>query len=98
MRGDHTYGEFHRWIGTLPCILAGHDHECFPYDDGELVKGHHVVRAMKGRDYANEVPMCALAHQSIHTLGRWTFARRFDVDLQSKAKELAQLWDELSAA
>lgn len=86
-----VYGPYHQWIATKPCILSGvREHKCI----GDVV-GHHIRSVgAGGQDYGNEIPVCALAHLSIETLGRLTFCRRWCVSVTAEVKALKQEWDD----
>jgi len=84
-KGD-VYGDYHRFVGTLPCVVGG---GC-----KGPVAGHHVKTVgAGGKDYGNEAPTCALHHQVFHSGGRSLFEARFDVDLTEEAERVRQLWE-----
>lgn len=86
-----VYGAFHRWLSTLPCILMdAPGHECLG-----TVTGHHVKSVgAGGKDWANEVPVCADAHAELHHAGRETFETRYGLDLSLIAAGLAERYEE----
>jgi hypothetical protein len=84
------YGEYHQWVRELRCILAD-KHECIG-----AVEAHHVYPSWV-EDYANQVPLCWLAHRgsmrtSIHVLGKSEFNRVWDVDVDVVRTRLARLY------
>ena len=86
-KGD-VYGPYHRYVGTLPC-LASPRHGCIGG-----VAGHHIKTVgAGGKDYGNEVPVCAAAHQVIHNLGASFFEKYYGVDLEAQAARVRQLWE-----
>ena len=86
------YGEYFDWVRTQPCVLTGvRDHRCWGH-----VTAHHVKSVgAGGRDFANLVAVCALAHMSVHQLGRLTFCKRWCVSLRSAARALAERYERL---
>lgn len=92
-----VYGDYHAWIGTLPCLLWDHpEHVCQP----GTVKGHHVKHAKNNADMGNEVPLCRRAHTvsplSVHRLGKETFAERWGLEpLEVIAERYAERWHNL---
>lgn len=55
---------------------------------------HHVKTwGAGGGDRANLVGLCALHHSQFHTMGRHTFANRYNVDLKGIAIVLAARWE-----
>lgn len=87
---QHTYGDYHRFVSKQPCLLRRvRRHHCI----GE-VSGHHIrTVGAGGRDYEQEVPLCAMAHLSHDHLGRETFERRWGVSLKLEAERLAELYE-----
>ena len=71
-RPADVYGEYHRWIKTLPCTFDGIRGGCFgPID------GHHVRSVgAGGKDFANEIPVCRTHHREIHDRGPGVFGGR----------------------
>lgn len=81
------YGEYHDFVSTLPCVVG--------FYCGGRVAGHHLKSVgAGGRDYGQEVPLCTLHHQAVHTLGRSGFEERFRVDLDVEAESVRRLWEE----
>lgn len=90
IRGKHTYGPYHQWITSHPCILSVFpDHTCMRYPDGKWVKGHHVVSVgAGGRDWENEVPVCMLAHALCETT--WSkVEKKYGISLRDVARKLS---------
>ena len=85
-KGD-VYGPYHRYVGTLPCVVGGGGCK-------GAVAGHHLKTvAAGGKDHGNEVPLCVPHHQTLHIGGRVLFEARFDVDLAEQADRVRQLWE-----
>lgn len=90
-----VYGPYHKWIGTLPCLVAGlAGHKCWG-----RVRGHHVEHAGNGGlDFGNEVPLCDGAHThgpfAIHGVGmsRGRFNEHYGVNIKTAAKHLGGEW------
>lgn len=84
-----VYGPYHRWIGTLDCLLAGRpDHRC-----AGRVTGHHVRSVgAGGKDVGNEVPLCERAHRQLHRIGRTSFEERYGLELASVTERLERAW------
>jgi hypothetical protein len=81
-----VYGRYHRFFEGLFCLVRA---EC-----AGSVNGHHVKTvAAGGKDYANEVPLCAKHHTEVHQLGRSRFERRYQVDLTDEAARAASIVD-----
>ncbi len=54
---------------------------------------HHVkTRGSGGKDERNVAKLCMGHHSEIHTIGRKTFAEKYDIDLAWEAKVI---WDQL---
>jgi hypothetical protein len=90
IRAAHTYGPYHRWIGSRQCVFAIYpDHECMRYPDRDWVKGHHIVTvATGGRDWANEIPVCLRAHAMCHA--SWMkVEERYGIHMLQMAVDLA---------
>ncbi len=73
---------YREWVAGMPCLLSGVN--CIG-----VVCAHHVkTRGAGGRDEANLLPLCVQHHQEIHSLGRTTFERRYQMNLDSEAQSL----------
>lgn len=86
-----VYGPYHRYVKTLPCILAGRSgHTCWG-----PVTGHHVKTVgAGGLDERNEVPCCVMAHREIHA-GARGFEREWGIDLVREATRMHERWERL---
>ena len=81
------YGTYHDFCATLPCVVGF-------YCMGK-VAGHHTKSVgAGGKDYGQEVSLCTLHHQAVHTLGRTQFEARFRVDLDVEAESVRKLWEQ----
>ena len=73
---DDVYGSYYRWVrdgSGEPCALTlGHGgHRCGYYGDRRRMEAHHLKTVGSGgKDAANLVRVCALAHDMIHDGGR----------------------------
>lgn len=69
------------FIRRMPCLVCGNQSQA-----------HHVkTRGAGGRDEFNTVPLCVNHHtgpQGVHFLGRMTFERTFNVNLQAEARRI----------
>ena len=86
----HTYGAYHGWVASQGCVARGFfGHRCI----GRTC-GHHLRSiGAGGRDYQNEVGVCAQAHSQLHSLGRRLFEEHYGLDLEAEAIRLAFLYD-----
>ena len=74
------------WIKTLPCIACG-----YPFSDP-----HHTETGGKGTkasDYTC-VPLCRTHHQMLHSHGKQSFQKEFNIDFKSVCKRLNTVWKE----
>lgn len=80
------YGPYHEWVKTLPCLCKDNiSTKC-----GGPVDAHHVKSVgAGGKDYANQVPLCRLHHQLLHTVGRGWFEDVYGFTLTTEAKRIA---------
>lgn len=69
-------------IRDLPCAVGGV--RCTAQ-----VHAHHVRTIAAGGAEHDLVPLCAVHHQELHNIGRWTFLKKYGVDLEALA---ARLW------
>ena len=74
--------EIIRWLRGIGCILCGHL-------NGSIHIHHVKTRGSGGEDKLNVVPLCAIHHAEIHTIGRNTFDKKYGVSLSDCA---AMLW------
>ena len=81
-RREDVYSYYYDWVRrTQPCIV---DDDCLG-----PVAAHHVKTVGSGGvDARNLVAMCLKHHNQVHTVGRRTFARTYNLDLSSAAEEL----------
>ena len=70
---DKKYLEY---IKTLPCIMSG-EHRCA----GDVVPHHTKTRGSGGSDYL-AVPMCCAIHAEVHTIGKRSFERKYNIDFR----------------
>lgn len=68
-------------IRQLPCAIGGEFCETH-------VHAHHVRSVGAGGTEKDLVPLCAVHHQELHTIGRWTFLKKYGVDLRALAERL----------
>lgn len=68
-------------IRALPCAIGG-------VHCDTAVHAHHVRSVGAGGSERDLVPLCALHHQELHTIGRWTFLEKHGVDLRVVADRL----------
>jgi hypothetical protein len=72
---DDVYGSYYRWVrdeSGEPCALVlGHGgHRCGYYGDRRKMEAHHLKTVGSGgKDAANLVRICPLAHDLIHQHG-----------------------------
>lgn len=74
------------WIKELPCIICK-----YPHSDP-----HHSETGGKGTkasDYTC-LPLCHIHHQMVHTYGKQTFQKEFNIDFKSVCKRLNAIWKE----
>lgn len=72
----------------MPCLrrMRDPDHRCV----GAVV-GHHVKSVgAGGKDYANEVPLCAGSHFTLHTMGQDAACRAWQIDFGAEAERIAR--------
>lgn len=85
---QHTYGPYHEWVKTQPCIVTGR----------HGAAAHHIKSVKSGgRDYGNQVALSPVLHAELHTVGPGKFQRKYGVDLESEADRLRAVWDALRA-
>ena len=84
------YGDYHKWVNGQTCIIS---HCPLPG------VGHHVKTVgAGGEDWANEVPLCGIHHNEVHTIGRKTFEAKYRINLSAKAEELSYKYINPSSA
>lgn len=74
-------GQYASRIRQLPCAVGGEFCETH-------VHAHHVRSVGAGGTEKDLVPLCAVHHQELHTIGRWTFLSKYGVDLSALAERL----------
>ena len=94
---DLVLGSHHRWIMTLPCDLAGHQHhECGYYEDRAPTEGHHLKsRGSGGEDRNNEIPCCPKLHDEFERTPLNEMCRRYHRDFKSVAADYTATFDQL---
>ena len=85
-----VYGEHHRHVATLPCVLQGlPGHHCW----GDVC-GHHLKTvATGGEDRRNQVPVCTSAHAEFHARPLSEMCERYRRDFRSLACEITEDYD-----
>lgn len=80
-----VYGPYHRWIGTLACLVK--NWACY-----STMRGHHVKSiGAGGQDHGNEVPLCDFHHLfELPSMGRKAFEEKHGVDLAAEADQLKE--------
>lgn len=93
MRSDedgfvHTYGYYHVWITTMPCLVENR-----MLEDG--VDAHHLKHVGNGgRDYRNQIPLINRYHIEVETIGEAKFCKKYDLPpLQIIADRCGDVWD-----
>lgn len=74
-------GQYAARIRRLPCAVGGTLCDA-------AVHAHHVRSVGAGGSERDLVPLCAIHHQELHTIGRWTFLGKYGVDLRVLADSL----------
>lgn len=71
------------WIRQQPCALSGR------VLAGPVCRGKtqpaHLPRVKQHGDIRNLIPLCKAHHDEQHGHGRWTFARKYALELQELA-------------
>jgi hypothetical protein len=79
---DEPYREH---VRGLPCILIGlAEHRC----RGGVEACHVKSRGAGGTDRGNLLPICSRGHSESHTIGRFTFERKYGFELAAVAKQI----------
>jgi len=76
---EHQYGGYADIIRSLACCVCWRPGPSDP---------HHVRSRNAGGSKRDLVPLCRQCHDRYHSIGRNTFAERFNVDLAEIAKKL----------
>lgn len=81
--------EYRAWIKTERCLVR----ECH-----KKTLAHHVVSVGAGGSDLTCVPLCSDHHtlggDSVHRLGRDTFSKRHNIDLNAEIERLQKEYDE----
>lgn len=78
-----TDEEFIQWIKRFSCLVCNY----WPTD-----AAHVISRGANGDDVGNVVSLCRACHTTQHAIGIKTFCQRYNVDLEKKAGEYAELY------
>jgi hypothetical protein len=90
-KGD-VYGPYHRFVGTLRSCIVGRSPAIYCFVS--TVAGHHLKTVgAGGRDYGNEVPLCASHHSLLHRIGPSRFEQLYGLNLEAEAELVRQLWE-----
>ena len=76
------------YVRHMPCYI-GDRHACL----GTIEPHHVITKGAGGRDRYNLVPLCTAAHGEVHTMGRFSWCRRYGFtfgDLQTSAVEITK--------
>ena len=77
------------FVKSLPCLVKNEN--CYGRTDA-----HHVkTRGSGGKEKNNLVPLCRAHHIYIHSCGKNTFSKRFNIDLEEIAKLIQNKYNNL---
>lgn len=81
--------KYKQYICEQPCLVS--------MGCEGMIEPHHVrSRGAGGKDEGNLVPLCTKHHVfGIHIIGKKTFEKMFDLDLDKEAKELWEKYRKL---
>lgn len=91
------------WIRTQPCLV----HASYPceklHGNAGTIDAHHVRERGKGGvgtkpSDRRTVPLCRIAHENYHSMGRPEFERGYVVDLEAEIKRLNLEYSKLHPA
>lgn len=82
-----------RFVASLPCLAHS------PICHGEI-HNHHTKNGGMGKKApaSSVVPLCAVHHAAIHTMGRATFAFLYDLDLERESARVEAMWQSFSGS
>ena len=69
------------WVARMPCIAKS------PQCIGN-VSAHHVKSRKSGGDDLQTIPLCAFHHQEVHTIGRESFQKKYNIDFRDEIIKL----------
>ncbi len=96
---DKKYLEF---VKGLPCIVSMMESEGRMNTEHSLSEYHHVNKrgysTMAGKcDDLRCVPLTNKFHREIHLIGRESFERKYNIDLEYVIKHLNRIWSDMNA-
>lgn len=92
MTTNDRYGPYHQFLKQQACEVAHYGNGRTPC--WGTVTGHHRKHVSSGgKDYANELPLCAAHHSMIETEGEEKFQKKTGVNPARAAREWASRWD-----
>lgn len=77
-RYEKAFGSYSDLIRQMSCLTCGRS----PVDP------HHVHSRGAGGDKSTLCPLCRSCHDVLHSIGRQSFERKYEIDLEAEAAEL----------
>jgi len=100
LRRARDFGSLAEWVVTLPCCISGvRTGEWITLNGVQTqvrVDPFHVrSRGAGGQAPGNLLPVARHLHEEFGTIGRHSFAAKYQIDLEAKALEYAALFAQL---
>ena len=80
------------WVASQPCTVRGCPRQ--PSQNAHTASGGVSRKA----DASTVIPLCAVHHHELHTVGARSFERLHALSLDTEAQRIARVWEELTAA